>query len=218
MRRTARLNGKLERNLISYAAASAAGFCAVAVPQSAKARVIYTPTHVVIGRGSTFHLDLNNDGANDVMIYASSTCEDYCFSVMSVARDSHGNGGVAFKDFYALALRRGARIGPAKKFTEWPRQMVWRTSYREGSGGPWLNVKNRYLGLRFLIDGKTHYGWARLSVVVEDQTFHGTLTGYAYETIPDRPIIAGNRGISIAGARPKPTTLGHLALGAAGKK
>ena len=36
------------------------------------------------------------------------------------------------------------------------------------------------------------------------------LSGYAYETIPDKPIIAGDEG---AGA-----SLGRLALGAAGKK
>ena len=45
--------------------------------------------------------------------------------------------------------------------------------------------------LKFKIKGKIHYGWARLSVdnFVNDIT--ATLTGYAYETIPNKPIIAG---------------------------
>ena len=30
--------------------------------------------------------------------------------------------------------------------------------------GPWRNVTTRYLGLKFKINGKFHYGWARLSV------------------------------------------------------
>jgi hypothetical protein len=30
--------------------------------------------------------------------------------------------------------------------------------------GPWCNVNRRYLGLRFLINGKNRYGWARFNV------------------------------------------------------
>jgi hypothetical protein len=59
---------------------------------------------------------------------------------------------------------------------------------------PWANngkgVKNHYLGLRFAINGKVHYGWARLTVSVSNGIY-ATLTGYAYETIPNKSIIAG---------------------------
>ena len=65
--------------------------------------------------------------------------------------------------------------------------------------GPWVGkgngVRNRYLGLKFVVDGEVHYGWARLSVTLGHDRQHGdvvgTLTGYAYETVPDKPIIAG---------------------------
>jgi hypothetical protein len=61
------------------------------------------------------------------------------------------------------------------------------------------------LGLRFTIVGETHYGWARLSTV--SGIF---LNGYAYETIPNKPIIAGKtHGKDEA-------TLGRLAQGASG--
>ena len=60
--------------------------------------------------------------------------------------------------------------------------------------GQWINdgkgVKNRYLGIRFVIKGKIHYGWARLTVT-PGKNFQATLTGYAYETIANKPIIAG---------------------------
>src|SRR5262249_46978262 len=64
------------------------------------------------------------------------------------------------------------------------------------SRGPWLGVTNRYLGLKFMIHGKTHFGWARLTVTVSHKIFgkrfiRTELTGYAYETIPNKPIIAG---------------------------
>ena len=56
---------------------------------------------------------------------------------------------------------------------------------------PGLTSKTVYLGLKFQIKGKTHYGWARLNVEVSKTTITATLTGYAYETIPNKPILAG---------------------------
>jgi hypothetical protein len=52
--------------------------------------------------------------------------------------------------------------------------------------GPWVNVKDRYLGLKFQIKGNTHYGWARLNVKVSKTTITATLTGYAYEDHPEQ--------------------------------
>jgi len=79
--------------------------------------------------------------------------------------------------------------------------------------GKWRNVNNRYLGFRFEVDGKTHYGWARLNVKANGRVITGTLTGYAYETIPNKPIIAGKtKGPDVITVRP--ATLGHLAAGA----
>jgi hypothetical protein len=56
---------------------------------------------------------------------------------------------------------------------------------------PWRNATNRYLGLRFRIDGKTHFGWARFTIKAQARGVVATLTGYAYETVPNKPIIAG---------------------------
>jgi len=56
-------------------------------------------------------------------------------------------------------------------------------------------VKNRYLGLKFVIHGKVHYGWARLSVALghhrQYNDVSGTLTGYAYETIAGQGVTTG---------------------------
>ena len=86
--------------------------------------------------------------------------------------------------------------------------------------GQWANagkgVRDRYLGLKFQINGETHFGWARLNVSVQS---HGpanvtaTLTGYAYETVANKPIIAGKtKGADVITVQP--ATLGHLAAGA----
>jgi hypothetical protein len=75
-------------------------------------------------------------------------------------------------------------------------------------------VQQRYLGLKLKIAGKTHYGWARLNVQVTKTAIAATLTGYAYETIPNKPITAGKTdGPDVVTVQP--ANLGHLARGAA---
>ena len=71
---------------------------------------------------------------------------------------------------------------------------VFRSDSGGGTSGQWLNVNDRYLGLRFRVDGKMHYGWARMSVKVQGFDITGTLTGYAFETIPGKSIRAGQIG------------------------
>ena len=77
-------------------------------------------------------------------------------------------------------------------------------------GGPWANVQHRYLGLKFFINGKVHYGWARLNVHWYVPDVSGTLTGYAYETVPGKSIITGQtKGPDDQGRpeQPSPATL-----------
>ncbi len=59
-----------------------------------------------------------------------------------------------------------------------------------GSGGNWVGVKDKYLGLRFKMNGNTHYGWARLDVNAIPDTF--TIKDYAYESTPGLGILAGD--------------------------
>jgi hypothetical protein len=91
--------------------------------------------------------------------------------------------------------------------------------------GKWHDVTDRYLGVSFSIRGKTHFGWARLTVHDKGHAITAVLTGYAYETIPNKAIITaktnGPNDISVEepdAARtmptPEPASLGMLALGA----
>jgi hypothetical protein len=81
--------------------------------------------------------------------------------------------------------------------------------------GSWLglNKAKRYLGLKIQVRGRTHYGWARFTVVNTKRALvAASLTGYAYETIPNKPIIAGKTKATDDGVD-QPATLGRLALG-----
>jgi len=230
-RTPSKLSKSVHRQLNSYAlAASAAGVSVLALANPASAKIVYTPAHKMIPRGlpGMAYLDLNRDGIADFKFenwWLSAT--DAWLSSLSVFPAQRGNGngifgyGTADKlgwIYFPFALRAGARIGPAQK------QSFFSAKYQEwmyragGAWGQWRDVRNRYLGLQFLIKGKTHYGWARLNVHCNPTSHKITavLTGYAYETIPNKPIIAGKtKGKDVITVQPE-ASLGALAAGANG--
>jgi hypothetical protein len=55
--------------------------------------------------------------------------------------------------------------------------------------GLWQNNEDNYLGLRFIKDDKTYYGWARLNRGIEGTSL--TLKDYAYNNNPGKHIFAG---------------------------
>jgi hypothetical protein len=211
------LASHLERRLNSYAlAASAAGVSMLALAQPAEAKIVYTPTSLTIGPNGTYQLDLNHDGTTDFKIANYYFCNsDICTGNLN-AYPALANGVEGVKGFlgipFAYALPRGARIGSKVPFSG-----QFMTGSGSGGLGQWYDVINRYLGLRIAINGKFHYGWARLTVEVAVHAFRisATLTGYAYETIPNKPIIAGRtKGPDVITV--EPASLGHLARGASG--
>ncbi len=217
-RSAVKLSPLTDQRLTSYAlAARAAGVGILALAAPVEGKIVYTPTHHVITHGASYNLDLNRDGVTDFILKDTffTNCSTFASSV-AVNPAVKGNGAEGWTGFrpYAFALKPGAKIGPAQYFPG--REMA---SLDSGPGGKyyvgsWVNVKKRYLGLRFKIDGKTHYGWARLSVEVGSHNVSATLTGYAYETVVNEPIIAGDtKGPDDVTL--EPASLGHLAAGAA---
>jgi hypothetical protein len=199
-------------------AASAAGVGVLALAQPAEAKIVYTPTHVVIGYGGvqSYQLDLNHDKVTDFTLSHTGSCSTTgCSYILRQWPDNENAavGHFSVWQFFDSALKWGARIGPKANFLAHYAWLVRaRTTFSKGRTwvtGPWANVRNRYLGLRFQIKGKIHYGWARMTVKVNGADITATLTGYAYETIPNKAIIAGKT----KGPDGTPATLGRLALG-----
>jgi len=196
---------------------------ALALPSEAK--IVYKPAHVSLGDKTVthYHLDLNHDGVGDFSLSYPGKSGGPHSAELIVQPMVKGNevverlGGTFHQAHYPAALSAGTVIGPKQHFRSAQQQVMaeWNTAsgptatYR----GNWINVRNRYLGLKFLIGGKAHYGWARLNVSVSSGLITGTLTGYAYETISNKPIIAGKTKGPDA-ATVSPASLGHLAAGA----
>ena len=211
-RKTFKISDSLDRQLNTYAqVAAAAGVSVLALAGASEAEVVYTETHQVTSSRVPLFIDVNHDGIKDFVLRTTY----YVGSSFFVGLDASGGGSnvVAGRHFRtsggyffsaASALPAGAEIGPKGNFSvRYPFMAVELFKKVGGSQysdlGPWAGkakgVRNRYLGLKFVVDGEVHYGWARLSVTLGHQRQFddvvGTLTGYAYETIPDKPIIAG---------------------------
>jgi hypothetical protein len=217
-RRPSRLCDSLSQRLNTYAlAASAAGVGILALTPPAEAKIIYTKADAPIANHTILNLDNGRKGQFIFATHRVGVTSGYSF-VMSVFPIGKKNRIWGMSTIQAAsALRCGFRIGPDKKkfaygddFMGLIRTGVLGSVYE----GQWVDATNRYLGLQFEINGRTHYGWARLSV----DMFEGerTLTGYAYETVPNKAIIAGKtKGPDVVTVRPDAAagTLGRLALG-----
>lgn len=220
----------LHRHLQAYAlTASAAGVSLLALAAPAEAEIIYTPANVTIGLNQSYDLDLNNDGITDFTIAIQSAGTGFSWNMFlqspgggnAVAGHMVASGGLQ----WPYAFYSGFLVAtPRRHFISSSRALMASShnSYRQG--GSWagfgsFGVFNRYLGLKFTIHGKTHYGWAQLSTYTL-LTSQATLTGYAYETVPNKPITTGktqgNDDIAELSDTPalSQPTLGHLANGA----
>jgi hypothetical protein len=233
-----------EHRLTAYTvAAGTAGVGILALAFPAEAKIIYTPAHHVIGTNSVFKLDLNHDGKADFIITNVREVFVTSMSTASAVRASGASGNKiaatvqtfssSEREVNASALKRGARIPNARRF--FPSALLAGLCTGSfcrgdiGTGGNWANIGNRYLALKFHIQGKIHYGWARLNVIVPRVApIKAILTGYAYETIPNKAIVAGQtkgpdddadgQATPVAFRTPlsRHTTLGTLALGSPG--
>lgn len=239
-RRTASLAKSLDQQLNRYmlaarancqctyaAAVGAAGVSLMSLAPLAEAKIIYTPTHVKIPPGVGYGwIDFDGYGPEkaadaDFRIVRETGC-DYskCASVLwAVGYNNRSNNAAVRMSYYAAALRPGSKMGPQKRVTQSGGPALMARHWYGGTNlwdGQWGNggkgLKNGYLGLKFTLNGKVHYGWARVSLTVKNNRFNtATLTGYAFETIPNKPIIVGKtHGPDVIVRR---GTLGALAAG-----
>jgi hypothetical protein len=230
-RTNSQLASSLHHTLNAYAlGASAAGVALLSIT-AADAEVVFTPANGHIAKNQVLSLDLNHDGIPDFALInaphfgPNSNSFGESFSV----RPAPGNGAWVSNNltYLAAALPAGVSVGSKAPFHSQQLLMAFaeRTDVRYFSGGAWANATNRFLGFKFFINGKVHFGWARLTVSANKhhEEVSATLTGYAYETVANQPILTGKTsGTSKESALAQPTAshpglqLGLLALGSGG--
>ena len=171
----------------------------------AKAQIVYTEvlpdsTMYCAGIGScylSYNLDVNNDANYDFTLEAQKIpIGSSSVKTVSVT-PLHGN---AVRDtlvdsiIVSMPLPFNAIIDSNLLL-----QQSWQTSglnalkvyFNLPTQGLWDNVSDYYLGLRLLQSGQTYYGWVRLRVDVTSTYASLIIRDYAYNTIPNQPILAG---------------------------
>jgi hypothetical protein len=229
-RPTASLGRHLEKNLLAYVAAASAALLPSALP--AEAEIIYTPSNTPMAiahanRGPVYTtLDLNNDGVPDFTFAISSTLHFSSYGYTTRAKfflkvNPYQKSNRAVQGqvpLTASAVPAGVRIGPQEKFGAGDLYMQHNTfDWSVGkSSGTWQKVEFAYLGVKFMINGQVHYGWARIKFPYAGAIYYPSIYGYAYESTPNQPITAGQTSGSDHSSTAEPASLGRLAAGAIG--
>ena len=242
-RRVVGLDLRLEKRLISYAlAAGAAGVSVLACSPHAEATVVFTNTWIPITPNTAItDIDLNGDGVVDFVISLQlkvRSCGEFsgnCYSqTMRVQPQGSGNA-VWGAGSSASALSSGVSLGSKGKFQA-GHDFMESSKHQGGrygtpfysSQGNWGQTINRFLGVKFIIQGEVHYGWVRMDVAATTGGMYGAISGFAYETVPNKPIKTGqksdarkkrNKGgkdLASVGPTPEQGSLGALASGALG--
>lgn len=223
-RQTQSINARLEKKLAAYlAGAGAAGVGVLALAQSANAKIVYTPTNVKLN--NPIQIDLNHDGIVDFELveFAGYGHSRLLAASPQVSGNAVRGTGEAACGFFGNPVGPGGKFATTSYFGHGAFMAGFFQYSHSSFFGPWANATNRYLGFKFLIDGQVHYGWAR--VTVTQALLNVVLTGYAYETTPNTPIIEGHISSGTAdniGAAdrlapaPQPASLGMLARGSDG--
>jgi len=235
-RPTCNLSDPISQRLNAYAlSAGAAGVGMLALAHPAEAKIVYTPANIpIIQNAGPVELDLNHDGINDFALSSVYTTEarrkpegfhQDSLGIFPVQESNRVRVTGVDNQFEAAAVLKGKRIGPDNFFQPGQSEMVMVAcaggTSGGGCGGAWLKVKQAYLGLKFVIKGEVHYGWAHIRFAGETQP---TIVGYAYETIANKAIVTGetkgpeeigaDQAASLNSSPKKPATLAELALGA----
>jgi hypothetical protein len=216
------LSKSIKAQLAMYAtAASAAGVALTAMSPLAEGKIVYKSANIQILPENGYALDFNRDGITDLGL--SNTF--FLTSFISYANLWAAGGGAGDQVLVssrgcAAGLIPGQKVGPNGKFggSHFAYDMAhfYSSNFRKRANVqtqcPWAIQKPRYLGVKFLIKGKTHYGWVRVKVTWQQFSgMTGYITGYAYETIPNKGIIANKKKGPLQSPEP---SLGHLAKGA----
>ena len=183
---------------------------------SANAQIVYTDVNpdstmychanFIIPVTKNYNLDLNNDANNDFIITALHSNPPQIGSPTYSYVNAGQLNGNAVKDTLvntinvSIPLQFNAVIGSNLLLNQ-----SWQTSgphslkngmYGGGLAsdtvwGLWDSLSDYYLGLRLLQSGQTYYGWVRLRVDVTSSYASLIVKDYAYNSIPNQPILAG---------------------------
>ena len=139
----------LESRLMRYALAAGV---ALAWQIPAHGEVIFTPSSAAFRGLGTFDIDLDNDGSADFSIIRRWIYYDSSNMIKGMfAAGNRPSNQIAMRYGRAMALKKGVQIGAGHIFQNIAEMET--AIY----GGYWEFVKDRCLGVKFLINGGVHF-------------------------------------------------------------
>lgn len=178
-------------------------FVSMVLFQNGYSQIVYTNVDPDSTSSTTYDLDLDNNGVNDFSISRGSgpnLCGHsgnniHATSVVSNAILANVSDA-AYK--YGFGNEISAQILTWSTNTVLMVQYFWKTLQCPGGSygytGSWYNAvpSDGYLGLKLLVGGNIHYGWVLLRT---NGVTSFTIRGYAYNTVPDQAILAGQTNV-----------------------
>ena len=173
-----------------------------ATPNNPEYKIIYTdiqPDFKSEMLRDFYNIDLNNDGIIDFTIKSYEDAYQWAFEAEPNKNNNGINALVTVSGpfwSYTVPLNSNEVIYNILKFPyyfDWTQSLLvldFCDTFSIYCPYGWEGKVDKYLGLRFQINGQTHYGWARLDVL---STFKWTIKDYAYNAIHDQPILAGQK-------------------------
>lgn len=192
----------LQERISKYTAVAGA----VVSAAGAQAQVVYTDVNPDYSHDApqnngfaVYPLDLNNDQTIDFVVASRDTVTANAHIRFTLAAPYGAGNAVAGETpsnyDYALALDMNSMVDSTLNWIAATNTMAYNVDSANPYNENWNGVTDKYLGLKFVVGGNTHYGWARLdsyaigdSVVVKD---------YAFEATPNVGIMTGNMGASL---------------------
>lgn len=172
-------------------------------------KIIYTdvnPDSVIINTSrQLYNLDLDNDGVTDFVFTeegrptgTNAACRNNATGteyVADVKPASGSNNDIIYESYVNLA-RPLDSLSVIDANASWTSDTLNKLLYVIITGpaanclspeGIWNHYSDAYLGLKFIKNGNTYYGWARLHYYLASLN----LRDYAYNSIPNQLILAG---------------------------
>jgi hypothetical protein len=165
--------------------------------------------------GPSFSVDLNGDGGADFVtswvlrasgsngIYYLSYDTETNFDIRYLSNRFYPQYPSSTMPGVKVPLELGVSIGPTA-----PDELLWSSSSNGGMltesrnswddpiiySGTWHDINNRYLGFELTSASEIFYGWIQLDT---DSSNNIVLVDYAYENLPNTPIISGVTSIPL---------------------
>jgi hypothetical protein len=232
------LSKSLDQRLTAYTlAAGAAGVVVIACAPPAEAAPVCKTLSATLYRTMTYSFNPAHQAiAPFDLAQTFNEVSSLTFSIRNrlfFTPNSRGANAVLATNGWPADLQAGAKIGPADNFGKGGSYGLM-FNYGPGSSATRGHHKGNlqfnattYIGFKFLIAGKTHYGWLRLETKLLDNTPYTYVQQYGFETVADTAILAGSCGTGQSASDatsagkmsdndPSQGSLGALALGAQG--